>query len=127
MIRFEQIQEMIEDPKVFVCVLIDEVESLSAARKASSNEPSDAIRVVNALLTQIDAIKRFPNVLIMTTSNVTGTIDLAFVDRADIKHYVGHPSKFAICGMLHGSIEVCSDGCSNIKPCHVMSSLFKIF
>ena len=55
---------------------IDEVESLSAARSASANEPSDAIRVVNALLTQIDAIKRFPNVLIMTTSNVTGTIDL---------------------------------------------------
>jgi SpoVK/Ycf46/Vps4 family AAA+-type ATPase len=55
---------MIEDPRVFVCVLIDEVESLSAARSASANEPSDAIRVVNALLTQIDAIKRFPNVLV---------------------------------------------------------------
>jgi len=34
--RFETIQEMIEDPKVFVCVLIDEVESLSAARKSNS-------------------------------------------------------------------------------------------
>ena len=73
---------------------------------SSFQEPSDAIRVVNALLTQIDAIKRYPNVLIMTTSNVTGTIDLAFVDRADIKHYVGHPSKFAISAMLHGSIQV---------------------
>jgi len=71
-----------------------------------SQEPSDAIRVVNALLTQIDAIKRYPNVLIMTTSNVTGTIDVAFVDRADIKHFVGNPSKFAICAMLLGSIEV---------------------
>ena len=45
------------------------------------SEPSDAIRVVNALLTQIDQIKRFPNVIILTTSNVTGAIDLAFVDR----------------------------------------------
>ena len=29
-----------------VCVLIDEVESLTAARKASGSEPSDAIRFV---------------------------------------------------------------------------------
>ena len=47
----------------------------------SGSEPSDAIRVVNALLTQIDQVKRHPNVLILTTSNVTGAIDLAFVDR----------------------------------------------
>lgn len=47
----------------------------------SGSEPSDAIRVVNALLTQLDQIKTFPNVLILTTSNVTGAIDLAFVDR----------------------------------------------
>ena len=60
-----------------------QVESLTAARKAaiSGSEPSDAIRVVNALLTQIDQIKRYPNVMILTTSNVTGAIDLAFVDR----------------------------------------------
>ena len=47
----------------------------------SGSEPSDAIRVVNALLTQIDHIKRYPNVLILTTSNITEAIDLAFVDR----------------------------------------------
>lgn len=47
----------------------------------SGSEPSDAIRVVNALLTQIDQIKRYPNVIILTTSNITGAIDLAFVDR----------------------------------------------
>lgn len=80
---FSKIQELIEDPDALVCVLIDEVESLTAARKASmaGTEPSDAIRVVNALLTQLDQIRRFPNVIILTTSNVTGAIDLAFVDR----------------------------------------------
>ena len=74
------------------------VESLSAARSAAikSTEPTDAVRVVNAFLTRIDKIKkyeatdggyflilaiRYPNVMIMTTSNVTGAIDLAFVDR----------------------------------------------
>ncbi|XP_071957875.1 pachytene checkpoint protein 2 homolog [Antedon mediterranea] len=95
---FQKIQELIDDPNALVCVLIDEVESLTSARKSSLNgtEPSDAIRVVNALLTQIDQIKKFPNVLILTTSNVTGAIDLAFVDRADIKQYIGVPSPAAI-------------------------------
>lgn len=38
-----------------------QVESLTAARKStmSGSEPSDAIRVVNALLTQLDQIKRW--------------------------------------------------------------------
>ena len=39
---------------------------------------------------------RYPNVLILTTSNVTGAIDLAFVDRADIKQYIGPPSAEAV-------------------------------
>lgn len=42
-------------------------------------------RVVNALLTQIDALKQYPNVMVLTTTNITQAIDLAFVDRADIK------------------------------------------
>ncbi|KAF6037328.1 TRIP13 [Bugula neritina] len=93
---FQKIQELIDDPEALICILMDEVESLTAVRRASGNEPSDAIRVVNALLTQIDQIKRYPNVLILTTSNVTGAIDLAFVDRADIKQYIGLPSPAAI-------------------------------
>ena len=82
------------------------MESLTAARKSSTGtEPSDAIRVVNALLTQLDNIKNSPNVLILTTSNITGAIDLAFVDRADIKQYVGHPSQAAIYQILHSCIS----------------------
>jgi hypothetical protein len=34
--------------------------------------------------------------MILTTSNITGAIDLAFVDRADIKQYIGNPSPAAI-------------------------------
>ena len=39
-----------------------QVESLTAARQSalSGNEPSDALRVVNALLTQLDQLKRCP-------------------------------------------------------------------
>lgn len=40
---------------------------------------------VNALLTQLDQLKRYPNVMVLTTSNITEAIDVAFVDRADIK------------------------------------------
>lgn len=90
---FNKITEIVEDRSLFVCVLIDEVESLTAARQAAANgtEPSDAIRVVNALLTQLDRLKQYPNVLVMTTSNLTGAIDDAFVDRADVCRFVGNP------------------------------------
>merc|ERR1719342_952586 len=100
---FNEIKRLMEDSRALICVLIDEVESLTAARKQamSGSEPSDAIRVVNALLTQLDSIKNAPNVLILTTSNITGAIDLAFVDRADIKQYVGPPSQGAIYQILH--------------------------
>ncbi|XP_062840063.1 pachytene checkpoint protein 2 homolog isoform X3 [Anolis carolinensis] len=95
---FQKIQALIDDKDALVFVLIDEVESLTAARSAvrAGTEPSDAIRVVNAVLTQIDQIKRYPNVVILTTSNITEKIDMAFVDRADIKQYIGPPSAAAI-------------------------------
>ena len=58
---FGKITDLISDRDALVCVLMDEVESLTSARKSamSGSEPSDAIRVVNALLTQIDQIKRY--------------------------------------------------------------------
>ncbi|KAG9323053.1 hypothetical protein KVV02_004605 [Mortierella alpina] len=104
---FDQIWSMVEDEDAFVCVLIDEVESLAAARKAalSGNEPSDSLRVVNALLTQIDRLKQRKNVLILTTSNITEAIDVAFIDRADIKVHVGLPSQRAIYNMLCSSLQ----------------------
>ena len=91
---FASIREFASDPTRFVCILIDEVESLTAARtKAmSGSEPSDAIHVVNAVLTELDKIKQLPNVLVLTTSNITGAIDEAFLDRADIVQYIGPPS-----------------------------------
>jgi len=58
---FDKIQELIEDTHSIVFLLIDEVESLAQCRLSaeSGNEPSDSIRAVNALLTQIDRIKRY--------------------------------------------------------------------
>ncbi|GBG84958.1 hypothetical protein CBR_g39421 [Chara braunii] len=91
---FYKIHELVEDGESLVIILIDEVESLTSARQAalSGSEPSDSIRVVNAVLTQLDGLKKRPNVMVLTTSNITGAIDIAFVDRADIKAYIGPPS-----------------------------------
>ena len=95
---FNEIKLLLQDSKALICILIDEIESLAHARKAcsSSAEPSDSIRVVNALLTQLDAIKTYQNVLILTTSNLTEAIDLAFVDRADIKQFIALPNEQSI-------------------------------
>jgi len=102
---FSKIREVIDDPRVLVCVLIDEVESLAANRKNLNNDSSDAVRAVNALLTQIDSIKHLPNVLILTTSNITGSIDLAFVDRADIRQFIDVPSQSAIYNIFFSCIQ----------------------
>jgi ATPase family associated with various cellular activities (AAA) len=91
---FELVREMVQDnPKSLVCVLVDEVESLAGSRNAlgGAGEPSDAMRAVNALLTSLDRLRSFPNVLVLTTTNLTSSVDIAFVDRADLKQYIGLP------------------------------------
>ncbi|BES95226.1 thyroid hormone receptor interactor 13 [Nesidiocoris tenuis] len=104
---FGKIRELAEDPKVLLCVLIDEVESLTHSRSASSHgsEPSDAIRVVNAVLTHLDLLKTYPNVLTLSTSNITNAIDLAFVDRADLCVLIPNPSAFGVYSILYSCIE----------------------
>ena len=85
----------------------------------AGTEPSDALRVVNALLTQLDKLKRRKNVLVMSTSNLpkaigalrgfrrltielnrTLSVDTAFVDRADIVQYIDLPPRDAIYEIL---------------------------
>lgn len=58
--------------------VLDEVESLTAARAGAmaGTEPSDGLRVVNALLTQLDKLKHRKNVLIMATSNLVKAIGM---------------------------------------------------
>ncbi|RNF27517.1 putative ATPase protein [Trypanosoma conorhini] len=93
MLLFNHIHDMAEKPDCLLCVLVDEVESLAAVRQSAmkGNEPSDAIRVVNALLTQLDRLQRRPNVVVFATSNITGAVDVAFIDRADKKIFIGAP------------------------------------
>lgn len=122
-------QEMIDEEDCLVFVLIDEVESLTSARKAavSGSEPVDAIRAVNALLTQLDGLKAHSNVMVLTTSNITEAIDLAFVDRADIKAYIGPPPTHARYEILRTCIEelqrvgIIADSCLPVRH-HEISS-----
>lgn len=124
---FQKIQQLIDDKDALVFVLIDEVESLTAARNASQagTEPSDAIRVVNAVLTQLDQIKKYPNVVILTTSNVTEKIDLAFVDRADIKQYIGPPSEKGIYNIYLSSLEELMK-CQIIYPRQQLFTMYEL-
>ncbi|KAK0134562.1 Pachytene checkpoint protein 2 [Merluccius polli] len=124
---FQKIQQLIDDKDALVFVLIDEVESLTAARNASQagTEPSDAIRVVNSVLTQLDQIKRHPNVVILTTSNVTEKIDLAFVDRADIKQYIGPPSAKGIYNIYLSCLEELMK-CQIIYPRRQLFNMFEL-
>ena len=103
---FEAIKEKLEEADTLVFVLVDEVESLAAARGGGGGgEPSDAVRAVNALLTQLDQLKTYRNCMVLTTSNITGAIDVAFVDRADITAFIGPPTVKARYEMLRSSMQ----------------------
>jgi hypothetical protein len=91
---FDEIEELTRNECNFVFVLVDEVESLIMARRASlqGNEPSDSVRAVNALLTQLDKLKTRSNVIIMATSNIIECLDEAFMDRVDWSIRIPLPS-----------------------------------
>ena len=120
---FDHIHEVAEDRGCFVCVLIDEVESIVMARSASnrSNEPGDAVRVVNSVLTSLDSLRRKPNVLVLCTSNLAGGIDAAFTDRMDLQMFIGPPLLPARFAIIHSCmLELMSRGV--IQPACELSS-----
>ena len=117
---FGKIYETTEDEELFVCVLVDEIETLTKARVPGSSEPSDSMRVVNVLLTQLDRLKRRSNVLVLTTSNLLDASDCcspqicsilllimlaAFLDRTDVIQYVGCPGVNGVYQILRTSLE----------------------
>lgn len=110
----------------------------------AGTEPSDGLRVVNALLTQLDKLKHRKNVLIMSTSNLAKAIgkcvslsshntlvrsdhyfvDSAFVDRADIVQYVDLPPREAIYDILRSCIlEIVAKGIIGSTVCCPSSPL----
>eukprot|EP00796_Vickermania_ingenoplastis_P008249 gene8249-5770_t len=103
---FSQLRKLAEDPECLVCVLMDEVESLVSARTTSvqGGEPTDALRAVNAILTEVDDLQKYSNVLLLATSNLPDAMDDAFLDRADKKVFIGPPGRSARRMLLRSSI-----------------------
>ncbi|ESL07088.1 ATPase protein [Trypanosoma rangeli SC58] len=119
MLLFNHIHDMAAKPNGLLCVLVDEVESLAAVRQSAmkGNEPSDAIRVVNALLTQLDRLQQRHNVVVFATTNITGAIDVAFIDRADKKIFIGAPGFQARLELLKtGTQEMIRRGLVALAP-----------
>jgi DNA polymerase III delta prime subunit len=73
---FRSIMGIASDSTGLVCVIIDEVESLMTSREKSvaRNEVSDVIRVTNQLLTAIDRLREFPNIIMFFTSNLLSSL-----------------------------------------------------
>ncbi|KAK1865950.1 hypothetical protein I4F81_008471 [Pyropia yezoensis] len=116
---FRSIRAAAADGTTLVVVVADEVESLSTTRLGKGGEGDDgdgdggggsggdlvdAMRLVNALLTQLDTLRRVPNVPTPTTSNLPSAVDAAFVDRADSTAYVGLPSVAARRAVLASTV-----------------------
>jgi SpoVK/Ycf46/Vps4 family AAA+-type ATPase len=96
-----------DDPTTLVFVLVDEVESLASTRGGcgTNGDPADATRAVNALLTSLDRLRRFPNVMVLTTTNLTSSVDGAFLDRVDLKVHIGNPNLEAREMVLRSAVE----------------------
>ena len=95
-----------EDPEQFICVLIDEVETLAITREASANgESQESLRATNAFLTGLDRTKRYPNIVFLCTSNMVKSLDAAFLDRCGLKVAVDPPSLASQYAILRGRIQ----------------------
>ncbi|OJI86876.1 hypothetical protein ASPTUDRAFT_117184 [Aspergillus tubingensis CBS 134.48] len=105
---FENIETILqEEEDTFVCLFMDEIETLVARRDRalSSNEPFDAIRAVDAVLTGLDKLKEHSNVIVVCTSNLITALDQAFLDRVDIKQYTPQLSSRPIYNIYKDCLE----------------------
>ncbi|KAG0651195.1 Pachytene checkpoint [Hyphodiscus hymeniophilus] len=104
---FITLQRMCEDDsEEFICVLIDEVETIAITRQASAHgESQESLRATNAFLTGLDRTKTYPNIIFLCTSNMVDSLDAAFIDRCGLKIEVGLPSLASQYAILRGRIQ----------------------
>ena len=89
-------------------VLLDEVETLIADRSKLSLEanPVDVHRATDAALVQLDYLgERYPNLLVVATSNFPQAIDSAFLSRSDMILEVPLPDKIACHQILTDTLK----------------------
>jgi pachytene checkpoint protein 2 len=89
-------------------VLLDEVETLAADRSKLSLEanPIDVHRATDAVLTQIDQLAaKYPQLLVVATSNFAAALDEALVSRADLVETISLPTPEACKAILLDTLD----------------------
>jgi hypothetical protein len=104
---FERIHTMAQSPTTLVCVIMDEVETIAGSREKASagGECGDGVRATNQLLTALDRMRVLPNIIVLCSSNFIGAVDLAFLDRVDIKQLIPSPSTAAIYNIFRSCLN----------------------
>jgi hypothetical protein len=97
----------IEEPDEFNCVLIDEIESLTMSRQRGclSGESQDTLRATNALLTGLDRLRAFPNILFLCTSNMPELMDSAFLNRCSLQIAIEPPTMESRYAIIRGELQ----------------------
>lgn len=88
-------------------VLLDEVETLAADRYKLSLDanPVDVHRATDAVLASLDELaRRFPNLLVLATSNFPDAIDTALLSRADLIETIEAPDRAGVELILRDTI-----------------------
>lgn len=104
---FQKVHDMAQDQSAFICVVMDEVETIAGSRERSTSgsECGDGLRATNQLLTALDRLRGLPNIIVLCTSNLIGAIDQAFLDRVDIKQLIPSPSPAAIYNIFRSCLN----------------------
>jgi SpoVK/Ycf46/Vps4 family AAA+-type ATPase len=92
---FTYVKEIAQQADI-IFFMIDEVESLLTNRALTLSEanPVDVFRTVNAVLQEIDNLGQLnTSMFTIATSNLPKAIELAFLDRADLKIFIDSPSE----------------------------------
>jgi len=93
-------------------VLLDEVETIIGDRSRMSMEanPIDVHRATDAALVQLDHLaEKYPNLLIVATSNFRKAIDDAFISRCDLLLEIPLPNEAACLEILRDTLSALGD------------------
>jgi SpoVK/Ycf46/Vps4 family AAA+-type ATPase len=75
----------------------------------TSSDPTDLVRFVDQLLTEIDSLQEFSDALVVGTSNFSVVLDKAFVSRADLALTVPLPD-------LQTRLAILQTRCKTLRP-----------
>ena len=110
-------------------VLLDEVETLAAARSKLSLEanPIDVHRATDAMLAGLDELAHIHrDLLFIATSNYENAIDDAFISRADLVERIEKPSPEACEAILKDSLDIMAKKWGDLKKLSANGSFKKL-